>query len=244
MQRPLVSAILAVHNGERYLAESISSVLAQTYQPVEIIVVDDGSTDSTADIARSFERVRYVYESNQGHAAAMNLGIETASGEFLAFLDADDLWVANKLELQVGYLVEHPTVDYVIAKTRNFLEPNAQLPARVTKDLLLTDSVLLSLGTLVARRATFQVTGGFDVSYAHAKDVDWFFRAKEAGLCMAVLPEVLLHRRLHGSNRSFRTRARRSDFMRALRSSIERRREEGSPQERTAGSESRASADD
>ena len=244
MSNSLVSVVIPVKDGERFLAEAINSVLEQDYRPLEITVVDDGSTDSTAEIARSFEEVHYMYQTNQGHAAAMNLGVKTAVGEFLAFLDADDLWEPNKLELQVGYLVEHPAVDYVIARTRNFLEPGAQLPARITKDLSLTDAVLLSLGTLVARKAVFQVVGAFDVSYEHAKDVDWFIRAKEAGLCMAVLPETLLRRRLHGFNRSFRTRDRKLDLMRAVRATIERRRGEGGPQESAAFSDSSAIDDD
>jgi glycosyltransferase involved in cell wall biosynthesis len=235
VQEPLVSAILAVYNGEPYLAESIASVASQSYRPIEIIVVDDGSTDHTAEIARSFEGVRYIYQTNQGHAAAMNLGVETAGGEFLAFLDADDLWEPNKLDLQVGYLLEHPAIDYVIAKTRNFVEPGAELPTPLTKDLLLTPHVLLSLGTLVARRAAFEVVGTFDVSYAHAKDVDWFIRAREAGLCMAVMPETLLHRRLHGSNRSFHAQARTHEFLRAVRSSIERRRGDQYPEQSRQG---------
>jgi len=224
MSNPLVSAIIPVKDGERFLAEALNSVLEQGYRPLEIIVVDDGSTDGTAEITRSFEEVRYLFQTNQGHAAAMNLGIEKAGGEFLAFLDADDLWEPNKLQRQVAYLLQHPEVDCVIGKTRNFLEPGTHLPARVTKDLLLTDAVLLALGALLARKSVFQVAGVFDVSYPHAKDVDWFIRAREAGLRMAVLPEVLLRRRLHGSNRSFSHEARTAEFMRAVRSTIERRR--------------------
>jgi glycosyltransferase involved in cell wall biosynthesis len=244
MNNSLVSVIIPVKDGERFLAEAIKSVLEQDYSPLEIILVDDGSTDGTAEIARSFEGIRYLYQTNQGHAAAMNLGLNTAMGEFIAFLDADDVWQHNKLKLQVAYLMDHPEVDYVLAKTRNFLEAGAELPPHATKDLSLTNAVLLSLGAMLARRAAFQVVGGFDVSYGHAKDVDWFIRAKEAGLRMAILPEVLLRRRLHGSNRSFRARARRLDLMRAVRSTIERRHAEERPQDRPARTDAQAIADD
>ncbi|MDH4209472.1 MAG: glycosyltransferase [Anaerolineae bacterium] len=244
MEKPLVSAILTAYNGEAFLSEAIASVVAQGYRPIEILVVDDGSTDGTAEIAQSFEGVRYIYQMNQGVAAAMNRGVKAAAGGLLAFLDMDDLWEPHKLELQVGYLMEHPEVDYVIAKTRNFLEPGVQLPARVTKDLSLTDSVILNPGTLVARKAVFKVVGIFDASYTRAADFDWFIRAKEAGLCMAILPEVLLHRRIHGSNLSLHMPAKTSEFMRAVRSSIERRRGEGRPQEKAVYSESQAIAED
>jgi glycosyltransferase involved in cell wall biosynthesis len=244
MQNPLVSAILTAYNGEAFLAESIASAVDQSYRPIEIIVVDDGSTDDTAEIARSFDVVRYIYQTNQGVAAAMNRGVNAAEGEFLAFLDMDDLWAPNKLELQVGYLLEHPEIDYVLAETRNFLEAGVQLPSPMTKDLLLTDAAILNPGTLVARKAVFHAVGMFDSSYARAADLDWFIRAKEAGLRTAVLPEVLLHRRIHGCNLSLHTTAKTSEFMRAVKSSIERRRGKGRAEDKAAHSDSCPSADD
>lgn len=231
VDKPLVSVILAVYNYERYLAEAIESVLAQSYRPIEIIVVDDGSTDGTAQVARSYEEVRYVHQTNQGHAAAMNAGIKAAQGEFIAFLDADDLWAPNKLSVQVDYLLQHPHVGYVIAKMQNFLEPGAQVPRRVTKDLQLSEYVALSLGTLVARKSVFELVGDFDTIYQYAKDVDWFVRAKEAGVGMGVMPEILLYRRLHESNRSYRTQARASEFLQVVKSAIVRKRDGDSGRE-------------
>jgi glycosyltransferase involved in cell wall biosynthesis len=223
-RKPLVSSILTAYNGESFLAESIASAVSRSYRPMEIIVVDDRSTDGTAEVVQSFEGVRYIHQKNQGLAAAMNVGIQAAMGGFLAFLDMDDLWTPNKLELQVGYLMEHPSGDYLIAKTRKFLEPGVKLPSRMTRDLALTEAVILNPGTLVARREVFKAAGMFDRSYAHAADFDWFIRAKEAGLRMAICPEVLLHRRIHGSNLSLRTQAKTSKFMRAVRASVKRRR--------------------
>lgn len=223
MEQPLVSAIIPVYNCERYLVDAIESVLAQTYRPIEIIVVDDGSLDDTADIAQSCKEVRYIYQTNQGQGPAMNAGIKAARGEFIAFLDADDLWTPNKLGVQMDYLTEHPHVGYVIARMQNFLEPGIELPRRMTKDLLLTETVGLSVGTLVARKTVFEHVGNFDASYCHAKDVDWFVRAREAGIRMAILPEILLHRRLHSRNRSYRTQARISALLRVVKSSIDRK---------------------
>ena len=226
MDNLLVSVIIPVHNGERYLADAIESVLAQTYRPIQLIVVDDGSDDGTAEIATSFREVRYIYQTNQGHAAAMNAGIRAVRGEFVAFLDADDLWTPNKLSVQINYLQKHPDVGCVIAKMQNFVEPGTGPPSRMTRDLALTEYAALQVGALVARRTVFEQIGGFDTTYEHAKDVDWFVRAREAGIVMAILPEILLHRRLHGSNRSYHTQARTLEFMRVLKSSINRKRQQ------------------
>ncbi len=107
---PLVSVIIPVYNGERYLAEAIGSVLAQTYTPFELIIIDDGSSDNSSGIARSFKEVRYYHQSNQGVAAARNAGISFAHGGFIAFLDQDDIWMHDKLSVQMDYLLQHPEV--------------------------------------------------------------------------------------------------------------------------------------
>ncbi len=221
---PLVSVIVPVYNGERYLGYALQSILDQDYRPLEIIVVDDGSVDSTAPLARSFEDVRYVYQANRGHGAAMNTGIGLAEGEFLAFLDADDLWAPHKLSIQVRYMIEHPEIDYVLAQMRNFLEPGTAPPSRITRDLILADYAALQVGVLLARRALFETVGVFDNGYSHAKDVDWFVRAAEAGARMAILPQILLHRRLHGSNRSYLSGPRTTEFLTVMKKHIDRHR--------------------
>jgi glycosyltransferase involved in cell wall biosynthesis len=224
--RPLVSVIVPVYNGERFLAQALGSVLAQDYHPVEIIVVDDGSVDRTAAIARSYEDVRYIYQTNQGHAAALNAGLQAARGDLVAFLDADDQWTPNKLTVQVDYLLEHPEDMICLAQTRNVLEPGSEQPALKTKDLLLQEAVLLALSATVVRRAAFERIGVFDTAYGHAKDVDWFVRAREAGVEMAIVPDTLLLRRLHADNRSYRTGARTSEFLRVVKAAIDRRRDD------------------
>jgi glycosyltransferase involved in cell wall biosynthesis len=108
VERLLVSVIVPVYNGERYLSAALESIFAQDYHPFEVIVVDDGSGDSSAAIAKSFKSVQYIYQTNQGIANAWNLGIDASKGELIAFLDCDDLWTPNKLRLQVDYLVNHP----------------------------------------------------------------------------------------------------------------------------------------
>ena len=117
-KRPRVSVITVVKNGERYLAEAVQSVLNQTYQPDEIIVVDGQSTDQTAIIARSFTQVRYILQPDQGLANARNLGIDAAQGTFIAFLDHDDLWTTGKLETQMEFMAERPDLLYTTIRMR------------------------------------------------------------------------------------------------------------------------------
>ncbi len=123
----LVSVIIPVYNGELYIAEAIKNVLAQTYQPIEIIVVDDGSEDGTEEIVRSFKEVEYIYQVNLGHGQAKNTGIEAANGFYIAFLDADDVWEANKLSLQINAFQSDPQVGFVICEVKNFLDPGTPL---------------------------------------------------------------------------------------------------------------------
>lgn len=116
---PLVSVIMPVHNGEKYLRQALRSALEQEYPNFEIVVVDDGSVDGTQDILREFgSRIVPIRQTNAGAAVARNTALRAARGEFVAFLDADDLWVRSKLRLQVDYLLHHPDVDLVASRWR------------------------------------------------------------------------------------------------------------------------------
>lgn len=194
----LVSVIIPVFNGGRYLAAAIDSVLAQTYRPVEIIVVDGGSTDNSADIARSYRNIRYVYQQNQGVAIARNTGLDAARGDYIAWLDADDTWPAHKLQTQVNFLLQHPLTGYTIARIRNVIEPGVTYPPQVMQHILKEDQI--GLPTIVARKEVFSIVGGFNPRFGVAEDFEWVARAKDAGIPMAILPEVLLLRRIHGAN--------------------------------------------
>ena len=160
-EHPLVSVIIPVYNGARYLRPALESVLAQTYPRFEVIVVDDGSTDDSGVIAQSFHDVRYIHQSNQGVAAARNNGIEAARGEFLAFLDQDDLWTPEKLKLQMGQLLSDPDLGYTLTQQQFFLEPGEALPAWFRKELFAEVHTGWVLGTLVVRRTAFEKIGNF-----------------------------------------------------------------------------------
>ena len=223
-ENPLVSVIIPVYNGARYLRAALESVFAQTYRDFEVIVVDDGSVDDSGVIAQSFPEVRYIQKTNQGVAAARNHAIEAARGEYFAFLDQDDLWTADKLKLQIEYLLSHPEVGYTLTQQKFFLEPGATLPAWFRKELL--DSVHTGwvLGTLVVRRTVFEEVGNFAIGYSAANDSDWFFRAKAAAIPMAVVPELLLLKRIHEANDSARAKEILSELLKVVRTSLDRQR--------------------
>jgi glycosyltransferase involved in cell wall biosynthesis len=219
-----VSVIVPVFNGERYLAEALGSVRSQSYSELELIVVDDGSTDSTPDILRTMgDRVRCVRRPHAGVAAALNHGVELARGAFLSFLDADDLWVPEKLALQMAALEREPELDLAFGHVRQFRSPEltrAERAAIVCPELPMRG---ISTGTLLIRRHAFARVGPFDTGWAIGEFMDWYARAMEAGLKATVLPEVLMLRRLHTHHTRATSRAEGLDYARIARAALRRR---------------------
>jgi glycosyltransferase involved in cell wall biosynthesis len=224
MNLPLVSVIIPVYNGERYLAQAIESILTQTYTPIELIVIDDGSVDNSSYIARSFKEVNYYYQLNQGVAAARNKGIAVSHGEFIAFLDQDDIWTHDKVDVQIEYLLHHPETDGVLSKQQLFLEPGIHPPGWLKIDLLQTEQTGYFPSALIVRKDVFTKIGGFDSTYTHASDVDWIARAKDAGILLCMLPHVLFHRRIHSANASGEIQIGHLDLLKILQKSINRQR--------------------
>lgn len=232
MEKPLVSVIIPVYNGAKYIAEAIESVCVQNYDHIEIVIVDDGSTDDTSSVVQSFKDIHYIRQENHGCAAARNTGITESRGDLLAFLDADDYWAANKLHVQVGCLLSHPDIGYTLGRQRNFLESGTVRPCWLREELLQEEHTGF-LPTLVIHRQTFDTVGPFNTNFRISSDVEWFCRVKDAGITMMVVPEVVLYRRIHSSNLSYenlnhRTKAGNPMLLRALRASVHRKRMEKS----------------
>lgn len=236
MKPSLISCIIPVFNGERYLAEALESALRQTCAPFEVIIADDGSIDSTADIAARYDApVRYLKQENLGAAAARNLGLRAASGEFVAFLDADDLWHVEKLARQTERFQRRPGLDLCIAHLQNFwiteltAEKNRFEKHRLTEVL---PGYVTS--TLLARRSVFERVGEFNAALRLGDGTDWFLRAAEHGATMELLPDVLVYRRMHENNISMEAGSRRMTAamqnaqLIAIKASLDRRRQEGS----------------
>lgn len=204
MNKPLVSVVMPVKNGERFLHESINSILKQDYPSIEIIIVDGQSTDNTPEIIKSYPEVQYIYQDNNpGIPYAKNLGISIAHGEFVAFTSHDDIWAENKLKMQIDYLIKHPHVQYTITKIKFFLEPGCSIPFGFNKKLMNGEHIGKMPETLVTRKSLFDSIGVFSTEFNFMEDIDWFNRADLNNIPMAVIDEVLLHKRIHDTNVSY-----------------------------------------
>jgi glycosyltransferase involved in cell wall biosynthesis len=217
----LVSVIIPVYNCANYLAAALNSVLSQTYRPIEVIVVDDGSTDCSADIVQAYPNVHYFYQHNQGAAIARNTGIALAKGSLIALLDADDVWKPNKLSLQIDYLHQHPQVGILATKVYQFLEMGVEAPSGLRQDRLLGEQPGLIPSTLVIRKVVFEQIGVFSPEFRTSEDTEWLCRARDNQVEIAMIPEVLAMRRLHSSNVSWESNsALSSRLLKILKASI------------------------
>jgi len=194
MNGPLVSVVMPVFNAEQFVGDALRSVLAQDYDPIEVIAVDDGSTDSSAAIVQSFERVRYLRQpTRSGASEARNVGVAAAQGEFVAFVDADDVVPPTKLAVQVGHLLEHPQLACVLGR-QHWMNP----PSGLARDVVWGDLDGIPILSAVFRTNVLRELGLFDEE--KGGDLDMLVRLREAGRSFTVLPDIVLHRRYHGGN--------------------------------------------
>jgi glycosyltransferase involved in cell wall biosynthesis len=224
MKPGLISVIVPAYNAEKYLAEALDSIFGQDYPDQEVIVVDDGSTDGTAAVARSYPQVRYVWQHNQGNGVAWNTGLAHAAGELISFLDADDVWLPGKQSMEAEFLAGHPESGCVLAAMRNFLQPDAAQPAWVSDEMLRQDFKAYSLGTLMAHRWVFEQIGNLNPTMAFGCDMDWFIRLIESGISFTRLSGVLLRRRIHATNMTTNNTLPEQHRVRILKRSLDRRR--------------------
>jgi len=223
--RSLVSVIIPVYNGERYLAEAIESVLAQTYRPIEIVVVDDGSTDGSAEVAKGFhDNIRYVFQPNSGSPAARNTGLRMANGNVISFIDADDLWSNNKLSLQLKHLDNNSSAEIVLGHLQ-FLLYRITDSNKHGWEVSSDPQITLNLGSGVFRKSVFDKVGLFDETLHYCDDWDWFMRAKELGVSMLIHKEVTLLYRRHKHNLTNQKKMGDSYLIRIFKNSIDRRRQ-------------------
>ena len=220
-----LSVIIPVYNGERYLAEAIDSVLAQNHRSIEVIIVDDGSTDGTALIAKNYgSYISYCKQPNLGTAAAKNRGADLACGEYLAFLDADDLWPEDRIRVQLKAFDAHPDVDIVSGYVKQFLSP--EMTESVKKRIhfstdLIPGQVLNAM--LIKRQAFFRV-GLFETQWTVGAEMSWYLRAREMGLKIMILPDLVVLRRIHENNKGIAKRSFINQRAQILKAALDRRR--------------------
>jgi len=224
MSNPLVSVIVTVKNGERYLTQALQSIINQTYRNYEIILVNGESHDRTEAIARSYP-LRYLQQSQPGLAHGRNTGILAAQGELIAFLDHDDLWTPDKLQRQVDHLDKQPENQGAIAYLKFFLEPNCALRPGFKQDSLHQPQIGYTPGTLLVSRDLFEQIGLFDPQYNIGCDADWFAKLKDQRVPIAILDEVLLHKRLHHTNLSNNVTTSKRELFQVVQASIQRQRQ-------------------
>lgn len=216
-----VSVVIPAHNAARYLAEAVASVRAQTHPAAEIIIVDDGSTDGTAHVIAGLgPDVRSIRQARAGAGAARNRGAELADGEWLAFLDADDLWAPPKLERQLAWMRAHPDTDLLFGFGGNFfVAPDGARREEPARPAFLPGALLVRRSCFLARARFAEVAGPTEVVESNLL---W----RRAGLRMDVLPERVLHRRLHDANSRRAGDGGRTEDLRLVREWLRNKRGE------------------
>jgi len=225
--KALVSVVIPCYNREKYIEAAIDSVLAQAYRPLEIIVVDDGSSDSSIEIIGRFgSPVTLIRQENAGAAAARNTGVQNSHGEFLSFLDSDDLWTDDKLAKQLEVMTQQPEIDLVFAHAEEFISP--ELADDVASSIRCREGAMPARvqSTMLIRQDAFLKVGLFDETLTIGEGVDWLARANDAEIRSVVLPDVLLRRRLHETNIGITKKDMRQDYARALKAALDRRRQQ------------------
>ena len=232
MTATLISVVIPAFNAAPFLAEALESALAEMSalppgKSFEILVVDDGSKDATPDIATGYAKrgVRCLARSVQGGiGAARNTGVAAAQGELLAFLDADDLWPAGRLALLMAALDSAGVPCMVFGRLSQFACPSMGAEVRARLRVPAEPIAGYCAGAMLLRRSDFLSVGAFNETLRVAEFIDWFGRARDLGIAIRLIDQVVLERRIHGANQTIRHRADYSDYALALKRGLDRRR--------------------
>lgn len=226
---PLVSAVIPVFNGEKYIAESLQSVFQQSYKPIEIIVVDDGSTDSSLQIINKIPgEKKIITQQNKDVSEARNSGIENAKGEYIAFLDQDDLWNKTKIEKQIQVFLKNLDVDLVFTDLSKFNDEGrmwhpkdrhktaSRLSDKNLFEYLIKKNVLMPSAVMV-KKDSIENAGLFDSNFKTCGDYEMWLRMAALGMKFNYLPEPLTLYRQHGKNTSKKIEIMNEDRLRAIK---------------------------
>ncbi len=199
-------------------------MLDQNHAALELLVIDNASTDGTAEIVRGFSSIRYFYLEEKGLANALNHGVERSQDAFLGFLDADDLWIQNKLATQLERFAANPSLDMVFGHIEQFLSPELEGPVKQRLRIRRKELPGYVKSSMLIRKESFWRVGLFDKSMEFADFIDWYMRAQEENLQELMLPDVLTLRRIHETNMGYTERNQRIDYARVHKRSLDRRR--------------------
>jgi glycosyltransferase involved in cell wall biosynthesis len=226
--RDFVSVVVPVHNGERFLSEAIDSVRAQRHEALEIVVVDDGSTDGTPEVITSLRGgdLRSIRQENRGPAAARNRGIELARGDVIGFLDADDVWSPGSLGLRLAHIDGAPPADIVIGWHR-YLREVPSSDGKPDAQELGPIGFFFHFSAALVRRSVFETVGPIDESMWFGEDLDWFSRAWERDMSMLVVDAPTVLYRRHDRNMTLDREETARAFLVSLKKSLDRRRASG-----------------
>lgn len=223
-----VSVIIPSRNYGLFISESIESVLSQTYPPSEVIVVDDGSEDNTEEIVKRYSSdVKYIFLDKCGVGAARNAGIKNSSCEYIAHLDADDIWVNEKLEIQLEEFDKDLLLEITGGMMQPFYDPGMDPINK--RNIYCSDSPIpgFSASVILIKRDSFLKTGPYRENVNISQDLDWFLRARENSLKEKMVEKLLAYRRLHNLNSSMIEKNDPKERIRVLKESLERRRKKG-----------------
>jgi glycosyltransferase involved in cell wall biosynthesis len=223
----MISVVVPVYNGSRYLKEAIESIVRQNFDMLEIIIVDDGSTDDTKQIVQSlpYTNLIYLYQENGGPSKARNSGIRAAKYDYIAFLDADDTWPLGKLHSQFSFLKNDSAVDVVTGLVKYVFAPGSEYRK---KEYNVDDPIFnVQLGAMLVRKKIIDTIGYFNEQLRYSEDQDWLMRIRENNLSIHVLHEVTLYYRIHPGNMTRHKTAKELNLLQALKLSLDRRRKTG-----------------
>jgi glycosyltransferase involved in cell wall biosynthesis len=219
-----ISVIVPIFNGALYINEAIKSLLSQEIDNLEILIIDDGSTDNFESQLDCFgdPRLQIIKQVNSGAAEARNNGIRKARGEFIAFLDADDIWAPNKLKIQLEQIRGCKDVNMVYCHIKEFYDESINGYNEVQKGVK-TFKGYSPIALLISKKDFLRV-GYFQSKWKVAEFIDWYDRAKSAGLSEIMLPDVLAFRRIHSGNIGRMNRPNANQYLAVLKESLDRKR--------------------
>jgi len=215
---PAISVVIPLYNGAKYIEDALSSIRDQPIPVAEILVIDDGSTDTGPEVARAHpSQPKVIRKDNAGPSAARNFGIRQAASPFLAFLDQDDLWRPEKLELQCQAFLDDPALMACFGSVDYFWEDPACDEARAFRDHPRTNAVHgYVTTTLLVRREVYDIVGFYDETLAHADSIAWCAALRDMGVAHRMLDAVVLDHRMHANNLTRRRERGASEILSVL----------------------------